>query len=153
MGTHYKGCEEEKRALNAFIKLMRAAESVNSRLNVYINQAGLTPSQFNVLEALYHLGPMNQSELCGKLLKSGGNITMVIDNLEKRELVERKRSPEDRRFISVHLTPAGRKIISEIFPDHVKNILSEFSPLDSDEQEELSRMCKKIGRGSEEEER
>lgn len=149
MGTHYKGCEEEKRALNAFIKLVRAADSLNSRLNVYITQAGLTSSQFGALEALYHLGPMNQSELCGKLLKSGGNITMVIDNLEKRKLVERKRSPEDRRFISVHLTPAGRKLISELFPAHVKNILGELSSLDPKEQEELSRMCKKIGRGTE----
>lgn len=147
MGTHFKGSEKEKRALNAFIKLMRAADSLNARINIFINKSGLTASQFGALEALHHLGPMNQSELCSKLLKSGGNITMVIDNLEKRKLVKRKRNPNDRRFVSVHLTPAGENLISEIFPEHVDHIVNEFSSLDPAEQEELSRMCKKIGRG------
>lgn len=147
MGTHFKGTEKEKRALNAFIKLMRASDSLNARINVFINKYGLTSSQFGALEALHHLGSMSQSELCGKLLKSGGNITMVVDNLEKRKLVKRKRNPNDRRFVSVHLTEAGEKLISEIFPEHVDHIVNEFNSLSSTEQEELSRICKKIGRG------
>ena len=57
MPTHYKGTEEERRALDVFIKLMRAAESVADRTGGPMAAAGLTPSQFGVLETLYHLGP------------------------------------------------------------------------------------------------
>ncbi len=83
MGTHYDGSESEVKTLNAFIKLMRASESINNRLNRHLAEQDLTVSQFGVLEALLHLGPLNQKSLAEKLLKSGGNITLVIDNLEK----------------------------------------------------------------------
>lgn len=83
MGTHFKGTPTEQRTLNAFIKLMRATESLNSRLNKHLSDADLTVSQFGTLEALLHLGPLNQRTIGEKLLKSGGNVTMVIDNLER----------------------------------------------------------------------
>lgn len=145
MGTHYKGTEEEKVALDAFIKIMRASESLNTRLYSIVSESGLTISQFGTLEALWHLGPMCQSEIGKKLLKSGGNITMVIDNLEKRGLVKRQRNTDDRRFISVHLTEKGEKLISEIFPEHVQRIVNEFKVLSLEEQKEFAKMCKKIG--------
>ncbi|MFB3040304.1 MAG: MarR family winged helix-turn-helix transcriptional regulator, partial [Candidatus Poribacteria bacterium] len=125
MGTHYKGTEEEIRALNTYIKLMRAVESLTLRLNSHLASARLTISQFGALEALFHLGPLCQRELSEKLLKSSGNITMVVDNLEKRGLVERKREGEDRRYVTVHLTDEGRRLISEIFPAHVAAIVEE----------------------------
>ena len=145
MGTHYKGSDEEVAALNAFIKIMRASDSLNSRLYSIVSESGLTISQFGTLEALWHLGPMCQSELGKKLLKSGGNITMVIDNLEKRDLVKRERSKTDRRFISVHLTDEGKELISDVFPKHVKNIVDEFSILSPEEIQLFSDLCKKIG--------
>ena len=146
MGTHYKGTEEEVRVLNTYIKLMRAVESVSSRLSPCLAAAGLTISQFGSLEALYHLGPLCQCDLSKKLLKSSGNITMVIDNLEKRGLVQRKRETEDRRFVTVHLTEAGHRLISEIFPRHVAAIVDEMSILTASEQEELGRLCRILGR-------
>jgi hypothetical protein len=91
MGSRYKGSQSEVRALDTLIKLMRAAESVNVRLNRFISRAGLTVSQFGALEALYHLGPLCQSELGEKILKSSGNITMVVDNLEKPPDGKRRR--------------------------------------------------------------
>jgi MarR family 2-MHQ and catechol resistance regulon transcriptional repressor len=107
---------------------------------------GLTPSQFGVLEALHHLGPLSQSEICGKLLKSGGNITLVIDNLEARNLVRRGRSPSDRRVVTVSLTDAGRELIERIFPEHVRAIVEEMGVLTADEQETLGRLCRKLGK-------
>lgn len=145
MGTHYKGKTEEKLALNAFIALMRASESLNSRLYMSLKKYKLTISQFGTLEALYHLGPMCQSTLGKKLLKSGGNITMVIDNLEKRSLVTRKRDSNDRRFISVHLTDEGEKLIKEVLPIHVGNIVNELNILSGEELKKLTEYCKKIG--------
>ncbi len=146
MPTHFKGTESEIRALNTFIKLIRASESVTSRLAGFLSGAEkLTPSQFGILEALLHLGPLNQRELGKKLLKSGGNITLVIDNLEKRGLVERRRGEEDRRVQFVHLTDEGRRVIAGYFPDHVRAIEREMRVLTDAEQEELGRLCRKLG--------
>jgi MarR family 2-MHQ and catechol resistance regulon transcriptional repressor len=71
---------------------------------------------------------------------------MVVDNLEKRGLVERKREIEDRRFITVNLTEKGRRLINEIFPSHVSAIVKEMSILTDVEQEELRRLCRKLGK-------
>ncbi|TGK50402.1 MarR family transcriptional regulator [Leptospira kanakyensis] len=146
MGTKFKGSKKEVQALDAFIKLKRAAESLSSRLISEFTKWSISESQFGVLETLYHLGPLCQKDLGDKILKSTGNITLVIDNLEKRSLVERVRSVEDRRFISVHLTTEGKKLIEQIFPDHVKRITSEFAVLSPEEQEVLGKICKKLGK-------
>ena len=145
MGTHYDGSEKEQKTLNAFIKLMRATESLNNRLNRFHAEADLTVSQFGVMEALLHLGPLNQKALGDKLLKSGGNITLVIDNLEKSGWVERQQDPEDRRSMLIHLTPEGRKHISQYFPEHLERLVEEFDVLSNKELEQLSAICKKLG--------
>jgi MarR family transcriptional regulator, 2-MHQ and catechol-resistance regulon repressor len=145
MGTHYRGAGKEVRALDAYIKLLRASESVVTRAHRR-TACDLTVSQFGVLESLYHLGSMHQRKIGTKLLKSGGNVTMVIDNLERRGLVERRRDQKDRRFVSVHLTPAGERLIAEVFPRHVQSIVEEMSPLSGEEQETLSRLLRKLGR-------
>lgn len=146
MGTRYSGTIEEITALNAFIKLVRATESLTHRLHQHLETHKLTVTQFGVLEALFHLGSMHQKELAEKLLKSGGNITLVIDNLEKRQLVQRDREVGDRRCISVSLTPAGKQLISDIFPAHANAIAQQMSILSLEEQTELGRLCKKLGR-------
>ena len=98
-----------------------------------------------MLDALYHLGPLSQKELGFKLLKSGGNITMVIDNLEKDSCVERIRGTEDRRIFLVQLTKKGKKRLEDILPLQVKLITNEMHRLSKTEQVELQRLCKKIG--------
>ncbi len=145
MGTAYCGTAEEKRALDTYIKLMRAANSMTARLSGLMKQHGLTPSQFGLLEVLYHRGPLCQRELGRKLLTSGGNVTMVVDNLEKRSLVLRHRSATDRRYISVHLTPAGADLIQEIFPLHVEAIVTHLGVLTPFEQDELGLLCRTLG--------
>lgn len=146
MGTHYKGSESDKTTLNAFIKLMRSVEAVNNRLNRHLAEADLTVSQFGTLEALYHLGPLNQRAIGEKLLKSGGNITMVIDNLEKCGYVERKDDPNDRRAVLIHLTKEGKAFIKEFFPRHLEKIKEEFSVLSEMEKNKLAEICKKLGK-------
>jgi MarR family transcriptional regulator, 2-MHQ and catechol-resistance regulon repressor len=131
------------------INLSRASNSVQTRLSAGLDRHGITTSQLGILEALFHLGPMCQRALGDKLLRSGGNITMVIDNLEKHGLVERVRQKEDRRMIMIHLTPKGRKLISRVLPLHAKDVVKEMSRLTANEQEELRRLCRKLGRGGE----
>ena len=145
MPTRYQGSEDQKNTLNAFIKLMRASESVSIRLNRKLAEANLTVSQFGILEALYHLGPQNQKRLGEKILKSGGNITLVIDNLVKNNLVVRNQDPSDRRAMIIELTNEGKKYIKKIFPEHLERIMEEFSVLSEKEKKDLARICKKLG--------
>lgn len=145
MGTRYPGTKEEIRALDAYIKLSRAAESVSARIHRHLEAEQLTATQFGVLEALLHLGSLSQRELAQKLLRSGGNITLVIDNLEKRQLVKRMRAPKDRRVVSVCLSEKGEQLISEIFARHVAVVVDEMSILTETEQEELSYLCRRLG--------
>tara|TARA_R110000868_G_scaffold299953_1_gene560256 strand:- start:138 stop:593 length:456 start_codon:yes stop_codon:yes gene_type:complete len=145
MPTHFEGTKEQKATLNTFIKLMRATESLNQRLCRHLSEADLTISQFGILEALLHLGPQNQKELGQKLLKSGGNITLVIDNLEKSGYVTRKKDQNDRRALIVDLTVQGKSFIEDFFPKHLAKISEEFGVLDDNEKKELGRICKKIG--------
>ena len=146
MGTRYLGTQEQVLALDTFIKLVRATETVSNRIHRHLAETDLTVSQFGVLEALFHLGPLYQRDLAEKLLKSGGNMTLVIDNLEKRELVKREREVDDRRCIKVCLTQKGHQLISRIFPSHVAAVVNEIGILTPDEQEELGRLCRKLGK-------
>ena len=146
MGTHYQGSEQAERALNAYINLMRAAETLSARVQQELSQHGLTETQFGVLEVLHHLGPLCQRALGDKLLKIGGNITLVIDNLEKQGLVERQRSPQDRRYVNVHLTPTGQTLIASIFPGHAELITELMRPLRPSEQELLRHFCRWLGK-------
>lgn len=146
MGTRYQGPERERRALDAYTKLVRAMESVKSALRPPLLEDGLTGGQLGVLEALLHLGPMVQSELADKLLTSRSNLTTLIDNLERDDLVRRERSEEDRRQIEVSLTDQGRELIEDVFPRHAKRITELMGELEPEEQEQLGRLCRKLGR-------
>ncbi len=147
MSTRHQGSPEEVRALDAFIKLARAFNSVSARLAPTLAGSGLTEGQFGVLETLLHLGPLHQCDLARKHLQSGGNITMIVDNLEKAALVRRERSATDRRYVRVNLTPEGRDLIERLFPCHARVIAAQFAVLTPGEQEELARLCRKLGLG------
>ena len=145
MPTHYRGSTQETTALDAYIKLMRAAESVTARLEPLMRAADLTVGQFGALEALLHLGPLCQRDLGRKLLRSGGNTTVVVGNLARRGLVRRTRRPDDRRFITVTLTDKGRRLIGGMFPRHAQHVVREMRALSLADQAELGRLCRRLG--------
>jgi MarR family 2-MHQ and catechol resistance regulon transcriptional repressor len=147
MPTHFTGSRAEMRTLGTFIKLTRCTNSLLSRLAERNTIGDLTYSQFAVLEALYHLGPMTPGEVSQKVLKSGSNMTTVIDNLERDGLVRRERDTDDRRVIHVHLTEAGKEKVEAVLPGHVAALVDEFKVLSASEQEMLGELCKKLGRG------
>jgi MarR family 2-MHQ and catechol resistance regulon transcriptional repressor len=147
MPSHYTGTRAEMRTLDTFIKLSRCTNSLLARLAERNTVGELTWSQFAVLEALYHLGHMTQGEISAKVLKSGSNITTVIDNLERDGYVRRERDEKDRRVIHVHLTEAGSGKVEAILPGHVAALVEEFKVLSVSEQETLGELCKKLGKG------
>ena len=146
MPTHYRGTPGEQRALNAFIKLMRATDCVSAELTRQIGEAGLTMGQFGVLESLLHLGPMCLGDLGAKLLRSGSNLTTVVGNLAKRGLVTRTPRASDKRVVDVDLTPKGRRLITALFPAHARRITRIFSSLSSTHQRQLRVLCPTLGR-------
>ncbi|NOR24257.1 MAG: MarR family transcriptional regulator [Desulforhopalus sp.] len=134
----------DKLALATFIKLVRAAETVTADVHGELTESGLSISQFGVLEALFHLGAMCQKDIAQKILKSAGNITMVIDNLEKRALVKRVRNEKDRRYFDIHLTDKGKALIAEIFPRHAERIRQKMAVFSEAEQLELGDLLRKF---------
>ena len=145
MPTHYTGVEATRRALDTFIKISRARKMLSQRTGRLLAEYGLTESQLGTLEVLHYLGPMCQSDIGNKLLVTDGNMTMVVNNLEKRDLVRRQRDGKDRRQITVSLTEKGQHLISELFPRHAQNIADLMSILSPLEQEQLGNLCKMLG--------
>jgi MarR family 2-MHQ and catechol resistance regulon transcriptional repressor len=136
----------QRLALLVYARLMRAANALRTKASRQLEPTGLTLSQFAVLEALYHLGPLSLSEIAKKILTTGGNLTMVAGNLEKQGLVARKINPEDARVSILSLTPKGKKLISEIFPRHAEAIVAVFEVLTPKEQKKLGELCRKLDR-------
>lgn len=147
MPTHYKGSPETTLALDTYIKLTRANSAFEARLLAHGDLGNLTITQFGVLEALFHLGPQCQGVISQKLLKSTGNMTLVIDNLEKLGLVRRNRTLEDRRQVLIELTAQGEALIKTIFPRQAEAIRQEMSVLSLEEQQALGRLLRKLGQG------
>ncbi|ULH16418.1 MarR family transcriptional regulator [Deinococcus sp. KNUC1210] len=145
MPTRYTGTDTEKAALDAYIKVWRAAHAMEVRANKHLALHNLTISQFGVLEALYHIGPLSQRQLADKILRSSGNLTMVIDNLERDGLVQRERDLKDRRIMTVSLTERGLELIHSLIPQHIQNVMQVFSALTPEELSQLAELSKRLG--------
>ncbi|MFC4452831.1 MarR family transcriptional regulator [Deinococcus sonorensis] len=145
MPTRYDGTPEERAALDAYIKVWRAAHAVEVQANRHLAAHRLTISQFGVLEVLHHLGPLSQRQLAEKILRSSGNLTMVIDNLERDGLVRRTRDLRDRRIMTVSLTERGEQLIVSLLPAHVAGIVQVFSGLTPQELATLAALSRKLG--------
>ena len=147
MGTNYRGTQRQLRALDAYIKLKRATSSTSGGLyTALFIEERLTESQFGVLDALHHLGELSPGQLSAKLFRSSSNLTTVIANLERNGLVRRTRDPNDGRAHVVTLTARGRRLIQRLIPTHVERVARAMSALSPREQEELGRLCRKLGR-------
>lgn len=117
-----------------------------ARTTAHLSAHDLTHTQFAVLEALYHLGTLSQVVLARKLLKSTGNMTTVLQNLEKRGLITRERDAHDQRVMQVTITAAGRRLVECVLPAHVRGIVDALSVLSAGEQETLGALCRRLGR-------
>jgi len=128
-----------------WVKLVRATQTFGKLTQENIRTFGLTEPQFSALETLGHLGPMTIGELCRKQLVSGGNMTVVVDNLEKEGLVGRTRSKNDRRVVTVRLTRKGKKLFEDIFSKHAQCVSAIAAVLTEEEQNQLAALTKKLG--------
>jgi len=138
----------QRAVLKTYTQMMRAADAVTARMHRHLADHRLTTSQFGVLEALYHKGALCQRDIGMKILKTSGNMTTVIDNLEKRELVVREKDLADRRRMTVKLTQAGFDLIHTLFPTHAEIAEQAFAVMAPGELLTLGNLLKKVGKAN-----
>lgn len=135
---------EDKLDLSILIALSRTSQTIQRRSATILKDSGLTITQFGVLEALYHKGDMTINEIIESLLSTSGNMTVVINNLEKEQLIDRYVNPKDRRSALIAITEKGRLRVEEIFPPHLLDLRECFSVYSNDEKEQLLDLLKKL---------
>lgn len=137
-------------SLDLFVVLSRSYNWVTAHSNRDIRRHGLNPTEFGVLELLYHKGPQPLQQIGEKILISSGNITYVVDKLETKQLLVRKPCPEDRRVIFAELTDKGVQFLNDIFPTHKQAIEKAVSGLTPEEKRQAIVLLKKLGRAAQE---
>jgi MarR family 2-MHQ and catechol resistance regulon transcriptional repressor len=132
--------------VHVFLVLWKAARAAQAYAEKSISELEMCASDFAVLEALLHKGPLPVNEIGRKIQLTSGSITVAVDRLDKRGLVERRAHGSDRRARIVHLTGAGKKLITRVYADHAADMERlAFSSLTTAERKTLIRLLKKIG--------
>src|SRR6202158_1415454 len=132
--------------VHVFLVLWKAAHAAQAYAEKSILELEMCGSDFAVLEALLHKGPLPVNEIGKKVLLTSGSITVAVDRLETKGLVERRAHGTDRRARIVHLTKAGRKLITRIYAEHAADMERLASgSLTRAERKTLIRLLKKIG--------
>lgn len=126
--------------------LWKAAKAVERVDRASIADVGLQITEFAILEALLHKGPLTITAIGEKVLLTSGSMTAAINRLEKKDLVKRVQEPSDGRYFNVHLTDTGRFVIEGAFEKHKQNLENVMTALTHSEREQLVTLLKKLGR-------
>lgn len=132
-------------SLKLFVVLSKAYRSITDRVEADIRKKGLNPTEFGVLELLFHQGDQPLQKIGDKILLASGSITYVVDKLEQKEYLTRVPCQEDRRVTFASITDKGRDLLESIFPDHWKQIEKITAGLSADEKEAAIELLKKLG--------
>lgn len=138
--------EEQNQSLKVFIVLSRAYRAISDYTNKYIQASGVNPTEFAVLELLYHKGDQPLQHIGDKILLASGSITYVVDKLEKKQLLKRIACPNDRRVTFAQITEKGKEFLEEIFPEHQERIEHLMDGLTDEEKATVIELLKKIGK-------
>ena len=137
---------EENQSLKVFIVLSRAYRAISDYTNKYIQASGINPTEFAVLELLYHKGDQPLQHIGDKILLASGSITYVVDKLEKKEFLKRVACPNDRRVTYAQITEMGKEFLEGIFPQHQERIERLMDDLTTEEKASVIEILKKIGK-------
>ena len=131
--------------LKLWVVLNRAHRAITEHARRDIERQGLRPTEFGVLEALYHRGPLMLGEVGERVLLTSGSTTAVVDKLEQRGLLARRTSSEDRRVCYAELTEDGRALVARIFPDHAEVLRGAMAGLTTDEKRIATALLRRLG--------
>lgn len=132
--------------LRILVGLNKSVEKVQRKLNEDIRKKGVTTPQFNVLKILYRLGNMRVCEIIQKTFSTGGNMTVIIDNLHKFGYIEKTCCPDDKRSTLINITKSGREKVEEIFPEYLKTLEEILKSFTEDEKKTFEILINKLER-------
>lgn len=151
--SRYMRLSTEKRGpdssgIHLWLVLWKAFRSVEAHAHRHIAGLGMCLSDFGVLEALLHKGPLTVNELGAKVLLTSGSMTAALDRLEHRGLVERNEDEVDRRVRVIRPTPAGTKLIRKAFEDHKSAMELAAAGVSGKDREALIDLLRQLGMGA-----
>lgn len=136
---------EKDLSLKLFVVLSRANRAITDKVVEDVKCYGLNLTEFAVLELLFHKGDQPIQHIGKKVLITSGSITYVVDKLEEKELLLRKRCDKDGRVFYATITDKGKSLMDDIFPKHHDAIQNIFAGIDESEKEMLILLLKKLG--------
>ena len=131
-----------------WLVLIKAYHSLLGFTEHTLKDSGLGESEFRILEALLHKGPMPVNTIGPKVFLTPGSISVAVDRLLKRGLVTRTSSADDRRVRVVDLTANGRKLIEQVFDAHSRQVDKLADVLSPKERRQISRGLKAFGKAA-----
>lgn len=131
-----------------WIRFLRFSLQSHKKLEADLDKAGLTPPQFYVLATIGYAGGLPFGEIGAKMMVTVSNLTGIVDRLEEKKLVTRKRDENDRRVVHVVLTDKGTKLYKNTIPTFESSAARIFATLGSPEQKELSALLRKLNQES-----
>ncbi|MCW1926766.1 MarR family winged helix-turn-helix transcriptional regulator [Bhargavaea beijingensis] len=134
-----------EQSLKLFVVLSRAHKVISEKANKLFADYGLNPTEFAVLELLYHRGRQPIQKIGSKILLASGSMTYVIDKLQKRGYLKRTICESDRRVTFVDISEEGRKLLDEIFPVHEQHLHELMGVLSPEEKATSIELLKKLG--------
>lgn len=137
--------EQPNNALKLFVVLSRAHKVIHECTNQFFQENGLNPTEFAVLELLYHKGKQPLQQIGNKILLASGSITYVVDKLEGRGYITRVSSATDRRVTYAEITKEGTTFMDELFPRHEQQLKQLMDVLSEEEKEQVIEILKKLG--------
>jgi MarR family transcriptional regulator, 2-MHQ and catechol-resistance regulon repressor len=146
-----KATQDTAPALKAWVVLARAYLAISRHVAADVARYDLTASEFGILEALYHKGPLLLGDLQRKILVTSGGVTYLVDRLAAKGLITRESFPGDKRSRFAVLTPEGSALIKQIFPSHAKRLSKVLGALTPKEQKRLAGLLRTLGKGAEKE--
>ena len=138
--------KETATALKTWVVLARAYLAIYKHVAADVARHDLTASEFGILEALFHKGPLPLGDLQKKILVTSGGVTYLVNRLVAKGLVTRESFPGDKRSRFAVLTPEGSALIKKIFPAHAKRIVKAMDALSPKEQKRLTNLLRTLGK-------
>ncbi|MFJ8066512.1 MarR family winged helix-turn-helix transcriptional regulator [Psychrobacillus sp. NPDC096426] len=137
--------DQSNNALKLFVVLSRAHKVIHECTNQFFQENGLNPTEFAVLELLYHKGKQPLQQIGNKILLASGSITYVVDKLEGRGYINRVSSDTDRRVTYAEITKEGTTFMDELFPRHEQQLKQLMGVLSEQEKDQVIELLKKLG--------
>lgn len=131
-------------SMKTWMQVFRTYNKIRAKESIYIQSFDLTMNQFQVLEVLYHRGNLTIGAITKLTLSTPGNITVVVKNLKRDELIVSLPDENDKRASILSITHKGKAIIEKLFPQHAQNFEEYFKVLQEDELETLFTLLKKL---------